>query len=657
MRLHQKTAEPSSNVPPALCISRRRRQLNTVLEEIRGLGHVPLPGPLPRQASWFEEYRQDLLLHCGDEVTPIFSSQLRILLQKVEGAILSGGLSEKAVTQVAAILLGPHPYAGQLTALSEFERLRPLFCLMSSRVGKLTHDTMRVFLNEPKPADECRQMLNRSRACTWLKLHDSLLHLEFGWMRMWSWIFQDLSLLVSSNSDPILNQEAISGVLEVFTLGSHSENHKSSHSQDMLVSIMLMMDSVFAGSWVPICPMSGWWALAVMVDGYVSQGADKYHSALRTKSVSVNVTFQDGLSFGRLIKPDPQRGFILPPHFGSLPKPAVFLVENDLLQLLMDSQRSPDDDLFEKLHVQLGSLVKSAKKEYQKATRLVNLTLRLVTELAAEEGIQLPKEEKTRLLQNIAASDRKGVMSRAWESSPIKGSVPSVIQDFTKKKAVLSRKESEESKVLIHGLTHPSRLVIFAYIALVGFTTLGLLRDRAFGDHVDYESMLAAFEPALMAKLRERPRCVLHATNPFIYVLVMTKISDSNARPLRQALSAATVRVVCPLLVNLVGLPPGFSQALSGAKVQVVSAFEVRDEASRNRRKRDKVVPKLPATDPPKTELPTPEVALHVVSHPATKPLPRCTTRDKPLPRLQMSHPTTVGSGLCIGSVACTLGV
>ncbi|KAH0476936.1 MAG: uncharacterized protein KVP18_000548 [Porospora cf. gigantea A] len=640
--LHQKTANTT------LCVSKRRRQLNTILEELRGLGEVPVPSlRLPQKANWFEEYRQGLLLYCGEEVTPIFSGQLRTLLQQVEVAILSGGLSEKAVTQVADILLGPNPYPGQLATLYEFPCLRPIFGLMSSHVSHLTHDAMKTFLSEPKPVDECRQMLRRSRACIWLKLHDSLLHLKYGWERMWSWIFMDLALVLASNSDRGPRQSAVAGVLEVFTLGS-SENPQTRHSRDMLTSIMLMMDSVFAGTWISMCPMSGWWALGVIVDGFAARGCHRYFDSLLTKPTVLVDTFQDGINFGKLIRPDPNHGIRLPRDSGDLPEPAAFLLENDLLELLVDSPPSRDDELYNKLRMKLGFLVKRAKKEYQKATRLVNKTLKLVTELAAEEGIQLSEEEKARLLEDIDNSDRRGVMSRAWESSPVKGSVPSMIKDFTKTKG---GKESRDNEVLMQGLIDPLSLVTHAYIALVGYTTLDLLRERAFGDHVDYESVLAAFEPALMAKLRERPRYAFSATHPFICMVVMTQMSDPNTRPPRQIVSAAAIRGVCPLLPNLTGLVPGFNQALS--KVQAATGSEVKGGSSRLRcveTKCRKTASKLPTpfTDPPKTDV-SPKAAM---SH-AAKPLPRWVMRGIPLPRLQINPPTTMRSCLCIGSISC----
>ncbi|KAH0484587.1 MAG: hypothetical protein KVP17_004303 [Porospora cf. gigantea B] len=495
-----------------------------------------------------------LMESCGSDIVPVFScDMLQIMLEL--GSIVNGKevFSLASLAKIRRICLGLHPFPGRVSMLFAHSRLRGALAAFGDPVleDRFSLGATKSFLTEPRSATACYSLFDRSRRSLLWKIRDAGDRTENAYV-LWSWIVVDTELFLATQKGTAAKEEVASHVLELISMMASAKGEPG-----LAAVCLFMMDAILARQFRSMHKMMGWQAVDSLMSLLGLKPTIRLHPQERMD------TLEAGMDFGRRITFKRGFGPILPPNIGDIQEPGAFVVDNDLLFLLTENrwihggQPGEPSEFQEVAVADLDKLVRSSTKRFNTSTRLVNMTLRLVTELAAEEGIELSEEEKTRLLQDIAASDRRGVMSRAWESSPIKGSVPPMIQDFTKKPRV---REDPWIAYLKKQLSSKTSLGSFAHLALVGFTTLDLLRDRAFGDHVDYEPILAAFEPALMAKLSERPRCSLAQTFPGFYTQFVEQVADPSRRPIRQNLPMNVVVGVFPSLAAMLNLPTALSQ-------------------------------------------------------------------------------------------------
>ncbi|KAH0476930.1 MAG: uncharacterized protein KVP18_000544 [Porospora cf. gigantea A] len=498
---------------------------------------------------------QYLMESCGSDIVPVFGNQLlHILLELCR--IVDGRevFSPSSIAKIRRICTGPHPFCGRVSMLFAHSNLRGALGAFGDPLleNRFTLGTMRSFLTQPRPASEFHPLYDRSRRSLLWKIRDAGDRVESS-VTLWSWIVVDTELFLATRRGAAAMAEVASHVLELIAMVASAKGEAG-----LAAVCLCLMDSMMRG--IPSrCRHSllGW------------QSVESVMCMLDMKDrvrldPEVMATLNAGMDFGRRIRFEPNIGPVLPPNTDHLPDPGTFIAQNGLLFLLTENRWIHGSQHYQPCgfravaEYDIDELVRLSTKSFETSTRLVNLSLKLVTELAAEEGIQLSEEEKARLLEDIANSDRRGVMSRAWENSPIKGSVPSMIKDFTKKPR--SFRKDPWITYLNKQLSTKTSLGSLAHIALVGYTTLDLLRERAFGDHVDYESVLAAFEPALMAKVRERPQCSLARTFPGLYKQFVEQIANPSTRPIRQNLPTNVIVSVFPSLAARLKLPTALSQ-------------------------------------------------------------------------------------------------
>ncbi|KAH0484582.1 MAG: hypothetical protein KVP17_004300 [Porospora cf. gigantea B] len=567
--LHQKTAQRSANVQPTLCVSKQRRQLNAVIEEIRGLGEVPLPRRLLRVAPVYKRHLQYLRPNDDDvDITPLLYGQLVSLTSEMQLLIEDREtFSWSTANKLREVLLGLHPTVGQVDALGDFPGLVCVFPNLLDRAvdgSFFTTDFVSSFLCTPKTPKECKDFLEVSRSSLLLKILEVTQTPEIcddstPWQRLHQWGLLDLGIKLGATPENDRSR-VIGSFLEVLALVRCSTMEVDGETRLTMGAILL--DAVLGDSWQPRFPLSGWMALHHLLEAPEAQVACEAFlpTVSENQMTSTQEEFLSGLQFGMTAS----YGSV-PSEGSNLALPGPFLVQKGLLHCLLSPRwLCPNSVLRSRFtfaevpQKPLNSLVKRAKKEYQKATRLVNLTLKLVTELAAEEGIQLSEEEKTRLLQDIAASDRRGVMSRAWESSPIKGSVPTMIQNFTKKPFSFNVHIPTPVDVLVSACIDTSHTLLSACAKrLVGETVSAALKERRLGPSINYHDIQSDFAVAYEAAIKtEREKLQTLGLQNHLQSAVMSYLVHREQHPVPQRLPRPSLIHAYEVLASVLDLPP-----------------------------------------------------------------------------------------------------
>ncbi|KAH0484579.1 MAG: hypothetical protein KVP17_004297 [Porospora cf. gigantea B] len=524
-----------TEVPTSTSIraSRRRQRLNDSVVELQLLGSTPIPLRTSKLPKWFSSCRALLAPACGEDITPIFSNQIRDLLSELADLIGDRNVfAEGSVAEIMRIALGPAPTPGHVDALStcpELVNAIGSYSVILKKDGPFTSwDTMKSRLLTAIPSEECKDMLNDSRSAVLVKIVDLMgcaVHsLEDAIRQLYNWFLVDLECFLGTTFELEERIAFVEDFLEVLACFQMPENAAEPYFCRLATCAFLGLEQVHRRIWEPLDSQSsvaGWFGVLAAMSA--SNIPLSFKPDTQADVRTLRATLDRGLKFAKQIAIDMEEGLLLPHVPSDLPAPGRFLVENGLLCLLTEFEwLNPDGCLKTGSSSSLvasdglESLIQRAKKEYQKATRLVNLTLKLVTELADEEGIQLPKEEKTRLLQDIAASDRRGVMSRAWESSPIKGSVPPMIVQLTRQswQVADSQKRVERHNdpivdfVAAAAKAHPFRPDTYALLFLAGDAVLDHLRRSSRDssqENIDYEAAIARVETGLTSLVDRLP--------------------------------------------------------------------------------------------------------------------------------------------------------
>ncbi|KAH0473724.1 MAG: hypothetical protein KVP17_002925, partial [Porospora cf. gigantea B] len=515
----------TSSIPRNLGTSKRRQQLNNCVSELLQLGDTPVPLRSHNLPKWFANYRLLLAPSCGQDITPIFSNQIRDLLKQLADLIGKRRVfTPKAIDDIMHVALGPAPTPGHVDCLST---CFPLACTVGSYSARfrrhdkfVSWDFIKCQLLANALPKQCESMLAESRSVLLIKIMDVISFVSQGAYnaiaRLHDWFIMDLECFLGMTSSSEEKAAFIGDFLEVLAcfqvpLCEPTE----AYLYRFFTFAFLSLDQVHSRTWKSTNPMAGWRGIAIaMTINELERVLFKPETAFHVQQY-LKATLETGFQFGNQIAPYIPDG-VIPPAPKDLPEPGSFIVENGLLGLLTQFEWLNPDGCLEIsrpafvacMPDSLESLVKQATKEYKKATRLVNKTLKLVTELAVEEGIQLPEEENSRLLDDIADSDRRGVMSRAWESSPIKGSVPPMIVQLTSQPPLPNvLKVPKESPIVdfVRGTvtTNPNQVETYALLLLAGEALLSLFRDDSFKDIIDCETAVARMERGL-SQLTER---------------------------------------------------------------------------------------------------------------------------------------------------------
>ncbi|KAH0473128.1 MAG: uncharacterized protein KVP18_000619, partial [Porospora cf. gigantea A] len=564
--LHQKTAERSANTKATLSVSKRRRQLNTVLEELRGLGEVPVPRRQLRVAPVYK--RQLLMLRPDDgDITPLLYGQLVDLASELQTLVGSRDtFSWPTIEKLRKVLLGSNPTVGHVDALGDF---RELVCVFPSLLNRdstfFTTNYITSFLCTPKTPEECEDFLTATRSSLLLKILEVTAAFEKGdesaaWLRLNHWALLDLAVKLGATSKNDWSR-VIGSFLEVLALTSCSKL-AGDCSRPVIATILL--DAVLADTWQQRSPVTGWMGLRHLLGDELLLSREAFLPTIpEDQVVATQKEFLRGIRFG-------SAGF-----FGSGPKnfedrrtmplPGPLIVQKGLLPCLMLPQWLCPDSVL-RCHIAfsevpqapLAILVKRANKEYQKATRLVNKTLKLVTELAAEEGIQLSEEENARLLEDIDNSDRRGVMSRAWESSPIKGSVPSMIQDFTKRPFSRDVHIPSPIELLVRDcFDHPHAVRSVCVMRIVSEIVCVALVQRHLGPSVNYQKIRRDFAgPYEMALQTDMDILRTLGLEKDLLSALTSCLVRRHHHPVPQRLPKPSLIVAYKFLAQMFGLPP-----------------------------------------------------------------------------------------------------
>ncbi|KAH0481576.1 MAG: uncharacterized protein KVP18_001382 [Porospora cf. gigantea A] len=508
-------------------MSKRRQQLNNCLAELQQLGSTPVPLRFHKLPQWLANYRLLLTSACTADITPIFSNQIQRLLKQLADLIGKRTVfTPEAIEHIMYVALGPAPTPGHIDSLSA---CRPLAFTVGSFAARFRRDDKFVswdciksqLLTNPPP-EQCESMLTDSRSASLIKIMDlctfASVDPSSAAARLHEWFIMDLECFLGTTSSLEERTAFVEGFLEVLACFQMPECHApNSYLYELFTLSFLCLEQVHRRTWKSTCPMVGWRGISVAVAANGMEGTVMFTPKTEFHvQQSLKTTMETGLKFGAMISLDVQQGMIIPAIPKDLPEPGRFIVENGLLGLLTGFDwLNPDGCLDVSLSPSvasmphsLESLVKRATKEYQKATRLVNQTLRLVTELAVEEGIQLSEEENTRLLEDIAASDSKGAMSRAWESSPIKGSVPPMIVQLTSQPPLPDLRKSSEADPMVDYIRaavtqNPGQVDTYALLFLAGEALLGYFRGASLEDTIDRDRAATSMDTSL-ADLAER---------------------------------------------------------------------------------------------------------------------------------------------------------
>ena len=518
---------PEVSTPTNIRTSRRRLQLNKTVAELKLLGSTPVPLRSCKLPKWFSCCRALLSPACGEDVAPIFSNQIRGLLNAL--AALVGDrdiLTHESVAEIMLVALGSAPTPGHVDVLSTCPQLLGVIGRYSVTLksNKLTSwADIKSRLLTAIPPEQCEHMLNGSRSALLVKIVDlmgyAIESLQGALLSMHEWFLVDLECFLGTTTNLEDRAAFVGDFLEVLACFHMPPDAQESYFSRLCTSAFICLEQVHRRTWRSSNSMAGWLGVVIAMNANEIQPpiVFKPDTPIHVRHF-LRTILERGLQFGQDISIDRNEGVHLPPVPANLPEPGPFLVENGLLLLLTGFEwLNPDGCLQNTASLStivptLAPLVKRANKEYQKATRLVNTTLKLVTELAAEEGIQLSEEERARLLEDIANSDRRGVMSRAWENSPVKGSVPPMIvqligQSWHGSDAMIQA-DPVADFVRASVKAYPYRPSTLALLFLGGEAILGRLRSLsrdASADGIDYDAAAGRMETGLAQLVHRLP--------------------------------------------------------------------------------------------------------------------------------------------------------